>query len=190
MVEKMTDQFEFELVFALPGRDFDPSELSNAVFEAGFEDSLVGTGVPGLLGVELEADGEDAESAILASARALLKHLPAGTQLREVRPDLVSLADVAEKLNVKRQALQQREMPLPSVGGLYRIDELATALEKATKPEEGKRRPRFDIANALKWLKAGYGARRINAKLTIHEIDAVSLDIIQRENFDELKHAG
>ncbi len=176
-MKKMTEQFEFELVFALPAGQHDALELSNAVFEAGFEDSLVGTGIPGLLGVEVEADGEDAESAILATARALLKHLPAGTQLREVRPDLVSLADVAEKLNIKRQALQQREMPLPSVGGLYRIDELASALEKATKPEDGKRRPRFDIANAAKWLRAGYGARLINAKLTIREIDPFSLEM-------------
>lgn len=171
----MAEQFEFELVFALPEGEHDPFDLSNAIFEAGFDDSLVGTGVPGLLGVELEAEGDDAETVILEAARTLIKTLPVGTKLREVRPDLVSLADVAEKLNIKRQALQQRKMPLPTTGGLYRIDELAEMLGEAMKPEPGKRRPRFDIERAGKWLRAGYAARRVNAKLTICELDPISI---------------
>ena len=94
----MAEEFEFELVFALPDGEHDAFALSDAVFEAGFEDALVGTGHAGLLGVELELEGDEAESAILEAARALIKALPQGTVLREVRPDLVSLADVAEKL--------------------------------------------------------------------------------------------
>lgn len=175
----MAEKFEFELVFALPEGDHDPFDLSDAVFEAGFEGSLVGTGIRGLLGVELEAEGDDAESVILEAARALMKTLPAGTKLREARPDLVSLADVAEKLNVKRQALQQRDMPLPSVGGLYRIDEIAAALSDAMKPEPGKRRPRFVVEPIEKWLRAGYAARRVNAKLTMCELDPVSIEFVE-----------
>lgn len=171
----MVEQFEFELVFALPEGEYDPLDLSNTIFEAGFEDSLIGTGVPGLLGVELEAEGDDAESVILESACALMKVLPVGTKLREVRPDLVSLADVARKLNVKRQALQQRKMPLPSIGGLYRIDEIAAVLSDAIKPEPGKRRPRFDMERVAKWLRAGCAARRVNAKLTMCDLDPVSI---------------
>ena len=101
----MAEEFEFELVFALPEGEHDAFDLSDAVFEAGFEDALVGTGQAGLVGVELEVEGDDAEVVILDAARALIKALPQGTVLREVRPDLVSLADVAEKLEVKRQAL-------------------------------------------------------------------------------------
>lgn len=185
----MAEQFEFELVFALPEGEHDPLDLSNAVFDAGFEDSLVGTGVPGLLGVELEAEGDDAESVILEAARALMKSLPAGTKLREVRPDLVSLADVAEKLNVKRQALQQRKMPLPSIGGLYRIDEIAAALVEAMKPEPGKRRPRFDVERGGKWFRAGYAARRVNAKLTTCELDPVSIEYVARERKEKQRVA-
>ncbi|MBU4550210.1 MAG: hypothetical protein KJ897_09285 [Alphaproteobacteria bacterium] len=102
----MAEKFEFELVFALPDGEHDAFELSDAVFEAGYQDAIIGSGDPRLLAVELEVDGDDAETVILTVARSLLKHLPKGTALREVRPDLVSLADVAERLEVRRQALQ------------------------------------------------------------------------------------
>lgn len=175
----MTRQLEFELIFELPRVDHDPFDLSNAIFESGFEDSMVGTGIPGLLSVELEAEGEDAEAVILEAARTMLKKLPDGTKLREVRPDLVSLADVAEKLNIKRQALQQRKMPLPSLGGLYRVDEVAAVLAKAVTPGPGKRRPRFNLERASKWFRAGKAARRVNAKLTMRELDPVSIEFVR-----------
>lgn len=182
----MREQFEFELLFELPEGEHDAYALSDAVFSAGFDDAVIGTGNPRLLGVELEASGEDAESVILQSARSILDFLPAGTQLREVRPDLVSLADVAEKLNIQRQALQKREdMPLPSMGGLYRIDEIADALAKLSQPGSGKRKPRFDVTDARKWFQAGRAARRVNALLTMREIDPVSMEIIRPAGWQE-----
>ena len=104
----VSEQFEFEIIFSLPPGERDPFFLSDAVIEAGFGDAVIGTGNPKLLAVELEAPGEDAESAILNAAGAIMSNLPAGTRLHEVRPDLVSLADVAAKLDVTRQTLQQR----------------------------------------------------------------------------------
>ena len=92
----MTD-FEFDLIFTQPKGEFDVFKLSDAVFEAGFEDAVVGTGQAGLLAVALEAEGEDAESVIVHTAHLILQQLPNGYALREVRPDFVSLADVAKK---------------------------------------------------------------------------------------------
>lgn len=97
---KMAERFEFELVYVLPTGDHDAFELSDAVFEAGYDDAIVGSGDPRLLAVELEVAGDNAKAVILNAARAILKYLPDGTELREVRPDLVSLADVAERLDV------------------------------------------------------------------------------------------
>ena len=173
----MAEQFEFELVFALPKGEHDAFDLSNAVFEAGFEDALVGTGARGLLGVELELAGSEAEGVILDAARMLIKTLPSGTHLHEIRPDLVSLADVAAKLSIERQALQQREMPLPVAGGLYRIDEVYAALIEAIKPKKGKRAARFDLLGAKKWFLAGLAARRLNARLTMHEINPETIEV-------------
>jgi hypothetical protein len=174
--KQMTEEFEFELVFALPDGEHDPFALSNAVFEAGFEDALVGSGQTGLLAVGIETEGEDAEGAILDAARALIRVLPVGTVLREVRPDLVSIAEVAEKLEVKRQALQQRRMPPPVAGGLYRIDEMGEALIEASQPEKGKRRPRFNMKSASKWFRAGHAARQVNAQLTMRQIDPATIE--------------
>ncbi|WP_321336176.1 hypothetical protein [uncultured Cohaesibacter sp.] len=53
---------EFELIFAIPESEHDACALSDAVFEAGFEDALVGIGRVGMLGVKLETEGDDAES--------------------------------------------------------------------------------------------------------------------------------
>jgi len=178
-MKAMAETFEFELIFALPEGAHDPFRLSDAVFAAGYGDAVIGTGTARLLGVALEDAGEDAETVILDAARTILKRLPAGARLREVRPDLMSLADVAAKLNIRRQALQQREMPPPTSGGLYRVDEMLEALSRATGPGPGHRRARFDLEPALKWFVAGKAARRINARLTMREIDPATVEPLQ-----------
>ncbi|MBD8893439.1 hypothetical protein [Roseibium litorale] len=170
----MTERYEFELVFGLPKGKYDPFELSDAVFEAGFEDAVVGTGNARLLSVELEAAGGDAETAMLAAAKAILKNLPAGTELREVRPDLVSQADVAGKLGISKQSLQKKEMPLPVTAGLYRIDEMEEALIREEKT--AKRSPRFQVSSARNWFRAGQAARRLNARIALKTLDSYSLE--------------
>ena len=134
----MTEELQFELVFLLPEGEHDPFALSDAVFGTGHEDAIVGTGHTGLLRVELEASGADPETVILDAARGLIKSLPAGTVLREVRPDLGTLNAVARRLGVSRPALSQRKMPLPVVGGLYRIDEIVEAVMEAFEPQEAE----------------------------------------------------
>ncbi|MEZ5716542.1 MAG: hypothetical protein R3D85_16200 [Paracoccaceae bacterium] len=65
-------EIEFELVFALPEGDNDAFELMDAVFEAGFEDAIVGAGVPGMIGIAGSAS-DHAEDAI-PERRALIRN--------------------------------------------------------------------------------------------------------------------
>jgi hypothetical protein len=181
---KKVTKFEFDLVFALPAGDFDAFELSDAVYGAGFSDAVVGTGKKGLVAITIETEGENAEGAILSAAQAILPNLPQGTTLREIRPDLVSLEDVASRLNVKRQALQQRTMPLPACGGYYRVTEVANCLR--VEVSRAQRRPRFDLAVVEPWFAAGRGAQRLNALLALGALDSASLEI--REFEDVIPH--
>ena len=171
-------EIEFELIFALPEGKHEVFDLIDAVFEAGFEDAIVGTGLPGMLGVALEASSDRAEDAILDAARVIQKQLPEGSVLREVRPDLVSLADVAKRLEVTRQSLQKRKMPPASQGGLFRMEEVAVVIMNAAEGKgAGARKGRFAVDKAGKWLSAGKPARRVNAGLAVGAIDSVTLEV-------------
>ena len=151
--------FEFDLVFALPDGPADEDAVLDALYEAGCEDAVVGLGGSGLVGVGLTRSGRDPETVISETAARLMKGLPAGTRLREVRPDLVSLADVAARLKVSRQALQKRPMPPPSLGGLYRASEMPPYLEAVPgKVSDGLR-------DARAWFAAAPGAQRVNARI-------------------------
>lgn len=153
--------FEFELVFALPEGGWEAEGLTDALFEAGFEDALIGLGAPGLLGLALVRAGEEAEAVITDAIRDALAALPRGSRLREVKPDLVSQGDVAARLRVTRQALQKRSLPPPSLGGLYRATELFAALES----RPGK--VREAVRQARGWFAAAEAAQRINARLSL-----------------------
>ncbi len=140
------DVFEFELVFELPSAQSDAYALSDAVFAAGYEDAVIEPVIQSCWAWNWRRREQMRPTPFCRRQKHITK--PAeGTRLREFRPDLVSLADVAEKLNVKRQALQKRaEMPLPSIGGLYRIDELADTFSKIAR--DGGRKTRLNLSQA------------------------------------------
>ena len=156
-------EFEFDLVFALSEDGTDEGAVLDVLYEAGCEDAAVGLGAPGLVGVGVTRSGTDPEAVIAATAKKVMRGLPEGTMLREVRPDLVSLADVAARLKVTRQALQKRRMPPPSVGGLYRASEMPPYLDAVA----GKIRDGLRAAEA--WFAAAPGAQRVNARIGLEE---------------------
>ena len=82
---------------------------------------------------------------------------------REAGSNLGNLAEVAQKLEVERQALQQRKMPLTIAGGLYRIDEVMEVIIEASRLKKGPLRPRFNLTPSLDWFRADLADRRINA---------------------------
>ncbi|MGB0921754.1 MAG: hypothetical protein ACPG06_10660 [Alphaproteobacteria bacterium] len=153
--------FEFDLIFTRPS-DMDDLGLSDALFEAGLDDGVIGLGEAGLFAVSLERSGEEAEAVIEVAIRQIVKAVP-NAILREVKPDLASQAEIAGRLGVTRQALQKRKMPAPSLGGLYRVKEVESALGASS----GKIAER--LAAAEPWFRAAEGAQRLNAKLALEE---------------------
>lgn len=154
-------EFEFDLMFSLPDDLAEDGDLIDSLFEAGCDDALIGLGTPGILALGFTRTGEDAEAVITEAVRQAMAALPNGTELREVKPDLVSLADVAARLNVSRQALQKRKMPAPSLGGLYRASEMLPFLVK----QPGKIQDNLPLA--LGWFASAKAAQKINAHLSL-----------------------
>lgn len=154
-------EFEFDIVVSLPKGAEDEDAIMDALFAAGCGDAVVGLGASGIIGLGFTRAGEDAEVVISDAVTQVLSALPTGAQLREVKPDLVSLADVAARLSVSRQALQKRDMPPPSLGGLYRASEMLPALEA----QPGKVRDALEAARG--WFASAAAAQRINARASL-----------------------
>jgi hypothetical protein len=91
-------EFEFDIVVALPKGAEDEDAIIDALFEAGCDDAVVGLGASGIIGLGFTRAGEDAEAVMSHAVIQVQSALPKGAQLREVKPDLVSLADVAARL--------------------------------------------------------------------------------------------
>ena len=161
MAAALVQDFEFDLIFALPQKDTDQDAIAEALFDAGCDDALVGIGAPGLVGLAFTRSGHGAEEVILGAIEASLSALPKGTRLREVKPDLVSQGDIASRLGVTRQALQKRDLPPPSIGGLYRASEMFAALVA----QPGKVKDALEEARP--WFAAAPAAQRINAYLSL-----------------------
>ena len=85
-------EFEFDLIFALPDDASDEPALLDGLCGAGCGDAVVGLGAPGLVGLGFRRTGREAETVISATVQQVMRGLPDGATLREVRTDTVSLA--------------------------------------------------------------------------------------------------
>ena len=77
-------RYEMELTFKLPEGDIhDDYSLSDAVYNAGFHDAVVGTGNPEYLVVAFDIEGEDKNTLVKNAENKLLKYLPEGSVLHQ-----------------------------------------------------------------------------------------------------------
>lgn len=77
-------EFEFDLIIRLPEGSPELEDLADALFEAGLDDAVVGTGTPGMIGVGCEREGEDFDTVVAKAAEAALSVLPAGAEVISV----------------------------------------------------------------------------------------------------------
>jgi len=138
--------YDFELKFKLPPDNLDIDELIERLSEAGCDDALIGSGLPGRIALQFTREGESAQQAIVSALQDVKKVIPTA-QLIEVGPDFAGLTDVAELVGVTHQNIRKlmlahaESFPAP-------VHEGSAAL--------------WHLAPVLQWLKshAGYSIER------------------------------
>ena len=75
------NKYDAEFTYLIPKGAFDEFDLSNTLFNAGFEDAVIGTGIQDTLAVSLEVESEDILSHIALDIRS---YLPKGSELRSI----------------------------------------------------------------------------------------------------------
>ena len=98
--------YDFALTFNLPGKDADPEQFVDALFEAGCDDASLGLGQNGRIALNFIRHSNSAVDAI-SSAIADVKEAIPGATLIEATPDLVGLTDVADILGFTRQNMRK-----------------------------------------------------------------------------------
>lgn len=126
------NQHEFTLTFSLPGGQDDPEQYIDALYEAGCDDALIGTGLSGSIALEFSRKSDSAAAAVNSAFAQVTAAIP-GAELTEAKPDLVGLSDVAEILHCSRQNVRKfmvgyMDFPKPVYTGtasLWHLWELA-----------------------------------------------------------------
>lgn len=104
-MSQMSD-YEFTLTFSLPELKADAEQYLDALFEAGCDDALIGTGQAGCIALDFVRDSESATDAVSSAIENVKTAIP-DAELIEVKPDLVGLTDVAKILNCSRQNVRK-----------------------------------------------------------------------------------
>jgi hypothetical protein len=109
--------FEFTVTFSVPGLDWDEDQISNKIFGSGLNDALVLLGLRGVIGLDITRSAPTAEEAIKSAISDIRGVFPEANLL-EVKPDLVSIADIAKLVGQSRQNLRKlRGFPPPTLTG-------------------------------------------------------------------------
>jgi len=98
--------YEFTLKFAVPVRTKEPDDWIDRLAEAGCDDALIGTGIPGRLALQFDRQASDAGSAIQSAVDDVQRAVPEA-RLIEAGPDYVGLTEIAALLGISRQAMRK-----------------------------------------------------------------------------------
>ena len=170
------NDYHFILNFDLPGRDDDPERHLDALFAAGCDDALPGTGQKGMIGLDFTRRAGSAEDALRSAIDNVLTAI-AGARLVQAGPDLVGLTDMAEIFGFSRQNMRKyatgqsgaREgFPAPAVlnqTNLWHLAEVVAwlTLNTGVTPPAGI----LDVAKATAKINHELDARRVRRILTL-----------------------
>jgi len=126
------NDYSFSLTFTLPEGQDDPERYIDALYEAGCDDAVVGTGLAGSVSLEFSRQAHSAVAAVDSAIKDVMHAIP-GAEMIEARPDLVGLSDIADILqcsrqNIRKYMLNYKNFPRPVHSGkpqLWHLWELA-----------------------------------------------------------------
>ncbi|AQV95583.1 DNA-binding protein [Cupriavidus necator] len=151
-------EYAFTLKFHLSQVDSDTDALVERLAEAGCDDALVGTGLPGRVALAFVREAESARAAMVSALADARRAMPSAT-LIEAAPDLVGLTDIADTVGVSRQNMRKlmlgypESFPVPVHEGSSSLWHLLDVLEWLRQRE-------YDIEPAL--IEVAAAARQVN----------------------------
>lgn len=96
----MKPMFEFEIVISFPSVEPDEADVLDALFQAGLDDTIVGTGRPDVIALGFTRNGPNLEQVLTAAVAQIMAAFPsASVQI----VDLAVLGDVKGKAEVIRR---------------------------------------------------------------------------------------
>jgi hypothetical protein len=140
------NNYTFILNFALPGREDNPEQYLDALYDAGCDDAAVGVGQYGMVGLDFTRAAASAEDAIRSAIENVRTASP-GAALMQAGPDLMGLTEMAEIFGFSRQNMRKYAtgqsggpgaFPPPVVLGepsLWHLAEIVGWLKKNTSVE-------------------------------------------------------
>ncbi|GFZ85448.1 DNA-binding protein [Elstera cyanobacteriorum] len=168
------NEFQFTLSFAVPVGTLLTDALTDAFFEAGCDDAMIGFGRPGCLAFDFTRAAETASAALTSAERDVVSALPSAV-LTEAGPDLVNLSDMAALFGCSRQNMQKYAsgsgekrgaFPLPLVSTappLWRLLDIVRWVQ---------REKLWDLPPSLADLAAE--TARLNLRLQLKKLEAVA----------------
>src|SRR5471030_2213188 len=98
--------FAFTLNFTLPGQNDDPEQYLDALYEAGCDDAVIGTGQYGMIGLDFTRAAVSAEAALRSAVENVHAAVP-GAALVQAGPDLAGLTEMAVIFGFSRQSMRK-----------------------------------------------------------------------------------
>lgn len=135
-------EYDFTLKFNLSHASEDASSYTDALYENGCDDALVGIGKLGCISINFVREAESALAAISSAIENVKAAIPDAV-LVEATPDLVGLTDIAQIMKCTRQNVRKimnsgsdSQVPLPMHEGNPSLWHLACVLEWLKKSEK------------------------------------------------------
>lgn len=151
-------EFNFTLKYRLPERYADVGVLERRLVEAGCDDALLGSGLPGRMALAFCRDADSAVVALCSAVDDVQRAVP-GAELVEVSPDLVGLTDVADLLGMSRQNMRKLMLANP---------------QSFPSPVHDGSTSIWHLADILGWLRAR-GSEKVTTEMA--ELAAAALQL-------------